>query len=94
MKLPLYYQTDLVKAAQQGMENARTRQQQVDDPRFGTAVLTDKGNIYSAGQYVSDSLSLTLHAEQVQAIARAAAHGEICHCRQYRYGRQGGPCSL
>jgi len=62
-----------VKAAQEGMHFARTIHQ--DSPRFGSAVLTDKGNIYSAGQYVSDSLSLTLHAEQV-AIAHAAAHGE------------------
>lgn len=39
------------------------------------AVLTRKGNIYSSGQYYSDTYSLTLHAEQA-AMAHAAAHGE------------------
>ncbi len=43
--------------------------------RFGSAVLTSKGNIYSSGQYYSDTYSLTLHAEQA-ALAHAAAHGE------------------
>jgi cytidine deaminase len=40
---------------------------------FASAVLTDKGNIYSASNYVSDTASLTLHAEQA-ALAHAAAH--------------------
>ena len=43
--------------------------------RFGSAVLTAKGNIYSSGQYFSDTYSLTLHAEQA-ALAHASAHGE------------------
>lgn len=43
--------------------------------RFGAAVLTKRGNIYSSGQYYSDTYSLTLHAEQA-ALAHAAAHGE------------------
>ncbi len=50
----------------------------IPDPkgwRFGSAVLTAKGNIYSSGQYYSDTYSLTLHAEQA-AIAHASAHGE------------------
>lgn len=50
----------------------------IPDPkgwRFGSAVLTSKGNIYSSGQYFSDTFSLTLHAEQA-AMAHAAAHGE------------------
>lgn len=50
----------------------------IPDPkgwRFGSAVLTKKGNIYSSGQYYSDTYSLTLHAEQA-ALAHAAAHGE------------------
>lgn len=50
----------------------------IPDPkgwRFGSAVLTAKGNIYSSGQYFSDTYSLTLHAEQA-ALAHAAAHGE------------------
>lgn len=40
---------------------------------FAAAVLTDKGNIYTASNYVSDTASLTLHAEQA-ALAHAAAH--------------------
>ena len=50
----------------------------IPDPkgwRFGSAVLTSKGNIYSSGQYFSDTYSLTLHAEQA-AMAHASAHGE------------------
>lgn len=43
--------------------------------RFGSAVLTKKGNIYGSGQYYSETYSLTLHAEQA-ALAHAAAHGE------------------
>jgi cytidine deaminase len=40
---------------------------------YAAAVLTDKGNIYSASNYVSDTASLTLHAEQA-ALSHAAAH--------------------
>lgn len=50
----------------------------IPDPkgwRFGSAVLTKHGNIYSSGQYFSDTYSLTLHAEQA-ALVHAAAHGE------------------
>lgn len=66
------YQT-LVTEAMQALEHAY-----IPDPagwRFGSAVLTKKGNIYSSGQYFSDTFSLTLHAEQA-ALAHAAAHGE------------------
>ncbi len=66
---------DLIAAAKEGVENAFSRMGREDEMRFGSAVLTAKGNIYSAGQYYSDTFSLTLHAEQV-AIAHAAAHGE------------------
>lgn len=40
---------------------------------YASAVLTDKGNIYAASNYISDTTSLTLHAEQA-ALAHAAAH--------------------
>ena len=40
---------------------------------FASAVLTEKGNIYAASNYVSDTASLTLHAEQA-ALSHAAAH--------------------
>ena len=42
---------------------------------YAAAVLTKKGNIYSAAQYFSDTYSLTLHGEQ-SVLAHAAAHGE------------------
>ncbi len=42
---------------------------------YGAAVLTKRGNIYSAAQYFSDTYSLTLHGEQ-SVLAHAAAHGE------------------
>lgn len=40
---------------------------------YASAVLTDKGNIYTASNYSSDTASLTLHAEQA-ALSHAAAH--------------------
>lgn len=40
---------------------------------FASAILTDKGNIYTASNYSSDTASLTLHAEQA-ALSHAAAH--------------------
>lgn len=92
---------DLIKAAKEGMYNAFTGNDQ-QNVRFGAAVLTSKGNIYSAGQYFSDTLSLTLHAEQA-AIAHAAAHGEYalaaitCIGNEYSYQMSGGiiyPCHL
>ena len=42
---------------------------------YSAAVLTEKGNIYSACSYVSDTFTLTLHGEQ-SVLAHAAAHGE------------------
>lgn len=42
---------------------------------YAAAVLTDKGNIYSAASYDSNTGSLTLHGEQ-STLAHAAAHGE------------------
>lgn len=42
---------------------------------YSAAVLTKKGNIYSAAQYFSDTYSLTLHGEQC-ALVHAAVHGE------------------
>lgn len=65
----------LIKSALEGMKNAFTGTNKPNDVRFGAAVLTKKGNIYSSGQYYSDGFSLTLHAEQA-VLAHAAAHGE------------------
>ena len=66
---------DLITAALEGMKSAFTGTNKPEDIRYGAAVLTKKGNIYSSGQYYSDTYSLTLHAEQA-ALAHAAAHGE------------------
>lgn len=65
----------LIRAALEGLQNAFTGTNKPGDMRFGAAVLTKRGNIYSSGQYYSDTYSLTLHAEQA-ALAHAAAHGE------------------
>ena len=65
----------LILAAIEGMKNAFTGTNKPGDMRFGAAVLTKRGNIYSSGQYYSDTYSLTLHAEQA-ALVHAAAHGE------------------
>ncbi|MBI2173142.1 MAG: hypothetical protein HYT73_02955 [Candidatus Aenigmarchaeota archaeon] len=40
---------------------------------YASAVLTDRGNIYTASNYDSDTASLTLHAEQA-ALSHAACH--------------------
>lgn len=66
---------ELIQAAITGMNNALTPNQSRDDSRFGAAVLTAQGNIYAAGQYFSDTYSLTAHAEQA-ALIHAACHGE------------------
>lgn len=68
-------ETQLIQSAIHGMNNAFTPNQSPNDYRFGAAVLTSDGNIYSAGQYFSDTYSLTVHAEQA-ALIHAAAHGE------------------
>lgn len=68
-------ETHLIKSAIHGMNNALTPNQSPNDFRFGAAILTNNGNIYSAGQYFSDTYSLTVHAEQA-ALIHAAAHGE------------------
>ncbi|HLD84033.1 MAG TPA: hypothetical protein VI979_04235 [archaeon] len=65
----------LVEASIEGAKNAFTGTNRPEDMRFGAAVLTAKGNVYSSGSYFSDTFSLTLHAEQA-ALAHAAAHGE------------------
>lgn len=75
MSITLQREKNLIKAALEGMRNAFTGTNKPEDLRFGAAVLTKKGNIYSSGQYYSDTYSLTLHAEQ-SALAHAAAHGE------------------
>jgi len=75
MEIPKELEQRLINAALEGMKNAFTGKNRPEDMRFGAAVLTRKGNIYSSGQYYSDTYSLTLHAEQ-SALAHAAAHGE------------------
>lgn len=62
----------LVKEAKGALKNPYPKDAQVV---YSAAVLTKKGNIYSAAQYFSDTYSLTLHGEQC-ALVHAAAHGE------------------
>lgn len=75
MRLTKEQEKRLIQAAIEGMRNAFTGANKPRDVRYGAAVLTKKGNIYSSGQYYSDTYSLTLHAEQA-ALAHSAAHGE------------------
>jgi cytidine deaminase len=65
--------SDLIKAASKEIRNASRSHDQ--EAYFGASVLTLKGNIYSSGQYVSDTLSSTWHAAQA-ALKQATAHGE------------------
>jgi cytidine deaminase len=64
---------ELISAAIESLKKAHKNQPK--DLTYGSAVLTKKGNIYSACNYWSYTASLTLHAEQA-ALAHAAAHGE------------------
>lgn len=64
----------LIQSAIKSLETVNPKQPK--HLKFGSAVLTKKGNIYSAANYWSDTASLTLHAEQA-ALAHAAAHGEL-----------------
>lgn len=64
---------ELVKAAIQALEKAFVRIPR--NNRYAAAVLTTKGNIYSAGNYFSSTFTLSIHAEQA-ALIHAAAHGE------------------
>lgn len=75
MSITAQQEKNLITAALEGTRNAFTGTNKPEDMRFGAAVLTKKGNIYSSGQYYSDTYSLTLHAEQA-ALAHAAAHRE------------------
>lgn len=62
----------LIKAAKEALKNPYPKGAETV---YSAAVLTKKGNIYSAAQYFSDTYSLTLHGEQA-ALSHAAAHGE------------------
>ncbi len=63
----------LVKAGREALATIRLRQPK--RYHHGAAVLTNKGTVYAAANYYSDTATLTLHAEQA-ALAHAAAHGE------------------
>ena len=67
---------------------------------YSAAVLTKKGNIYSAAQYFYDTFSLTLHGEQC-ALVHAAAHGEgeivaiaITSTEKLKKGESTYPCHM
>lgn len=65
----------LIESAKDSIKNAFTGTNQVDDFRIAASVLTSGGNIYGSGQYVSDTYTLTIHAEQA-AMMHSASHGE------------------
>lgn len=62
----------LIKSAKDALKNDYAVK---NKSNYSAAVLTEKGNIYSAVSYFSDTYSLTLHGEQA-ALVHAAAHGE------------------
>lgn len=64
----------LILATKEGLKNAYTKNYN-EDSRVGASVLTNKGNIYSSGNYTSDTGTLTLHGEQA-VLAHSASHGE------------------
>lgn len=66
------YET-LVNEAIKALEKAFVRIPK--NNRYAAAVITTKGNIYSAGNYFSSTFTLSVHAEQA-ALVHAAAHGE------------------
>jgi cytidine deaminase len=66
-------QAALVKAAIKALDNSHPLQPA--NLRFGAAVFTASGNIYSAAVFWSATSTLTLHAEHA-ALAHAASHGE------------------
>lgn len=63
---------ELVKLAKEALENDYAVK---NKGHYSAAVLTTKGNVYSAVSYFSDTYSLTIHGEQA-ALIHAAAHGE------------------
>lgn len=72
MEITQENKNELIAEAKKALNNRYPK----DTPfAYGAAVITSKGNIYSASQYGSKTASLTLHAEQC-ALAHAAAHGE------------------
>lgn len=75
MEITEDHKTNLIKATFKGVKNAFTGTNLENDFRIGAAVLTSSGKIFGAGQYVSDSYTLTIHAEQA-AMVHAAANGE------------------
>ena len=65
--------TELIQRAIQALDTSHPNQPK--NLRFGAAVLTRSGTIYSASVFWSATSSLTIHAEHA-ALAHAAAHGE------------------
>ena len=63
---------ELIAEAKRALQNCYPKDSAYS---YSAAVLTNSGNIYSAANYGSFTLSLTLHGEQC-ALVHAAAHGE------------------
>ena len=60
---------------------------------YASAVLTDKGNSYTASNYASDTASLTLHAEQA-ALSHAAAHKDARIIAIVSVGKEDSSCEM
>lgn len=85
----------LMQAATMALKNPYPKDAKIV---YAAAVQTKTGNIYASAQYFSDTLSLTLHAEQA-ALAHAAAHGEgdivaIACTSSEPKGSQSYPCHM
>ncbi len=81
---------ELLKVADEALKNTYPKSGQ----GYSCALLTNKGNIYTGVSYLSNTETLTMHAEAT-ALAHAAIHGEKdivaitgpnCHiCKQLIY---------
>ncbi len=87
----------LVSEAKDALSNCYPK----DSPhKYAAAVLTEAGNIYSAGSYGSFTASLTLHGEQ-SALVHAATHGEgvikaiaVASNEENKLGEFTAPCHM
>ena len=88
---------NLILAAKEALNNPFFKDSK---NKYTAAVLTSKGNIYSAVSYFSDTYSLTLHGEQA-ALSHAASHGEseivamaVASSEEKKIGEFTNPCHM
>ena len=95
--ITLQQKQNLITATKDALNNPYIKESK---NKFTAAVLTSKGNIYSAVSYFSDTYSLTLHGEQA-ALSHAASHGEceivamaIASSENKKTGEFTNPCHM